>query len=277
MDKLHYLWYFLQIMIAGQISLDVRLTIGGMTTGLRDWQQKRQTPLSDYKLFQYRSGTGATSFDGQWYEHQPNEIVLVPAHKQVRHRSTGVVSLGWIHFRPLSPRFDALLRSIQDVTQLAVIEEDILPWRAIGETLRQPNDLMHLHLRNEVVRWCLQVVQQVGIRELPSEDPVIAVVVQYIEHHYHERPTLADLAAVAGWSQGYLHKRFSETYGHSPRVAIERLLMNDVADDLRFGSISLDQLADRYRFADRFHLSKAIRRHFGMTATQLRSSMLGKP
>ena len=256
----------------GNLSLDALLTVGGYANNLTNWQQKRPGVRLDYKLFQFESGTGSTAVDGVWHKHQPGEIVLIPAHRQIQHRSRGMVNLGWIHVRPLSPHLDAMLAHIEEPVVLDNRKDHILPWGDIPQIIRSPRSLSYFDIQLAVTHWLIRALR-VQFGDYGPEvltDPKLTLVRRHIERHYMERPSLGNLAEHIGWSAGYLQKRFRKVYGYTPYDMVQQYLMADVLAALRSSDSSLEDIAEELGFSDRFHLSKAIARHFGLTASELR-------
>ena len=254
------------------ISLDVLLTVGGYAHKLEHWQQKRPGIRLDYKLFQFEKGNGETSVDGVWHRHAPGEVVLIPAHRHIQHRSDGFVNLGWIHVRPLSPHLDAMLSHIEHPVVLDYCSDHILPWPQIPTIIRNPQVLSCSEIQLNVTGWLVTALRSVFGDDGPLvlTDPNLTIVRRYIEHHYLDRPVLSDLADLVGWSAGYLQKRFRSVYGYTPYEVIQQYLMADVLEALRTTEKSLEVIASELGFSDRFHLSKAIVRHFGLSASALR-------
>jgi AraC-like DNA-binding protein len=153
---------------------------------------------------------------------------------------------------------------------------DILPWSDIRQLLHRRGSLAFLSFRSQVATWCLKALDSASGPAIPAtgfdSDPALARVHRHIQRYYLERPSLEQLADLTDWSPGHLHKRFRKAYGHSPLTAVRHYLMNDVLEALRTTNQSLETIAEALGFSDRFHLSKAIKGYFGLSATELRQA-----
>lgn len=75
-------------------------------------------------------------------------------------------------------------------------------------------------------------------------------------------PSNRDLAASCGMSEDHFIRRFKETLGKSPaRYGMERRL--EAASEMLVGEhLSIEEIAGRTGFVDRFHFSRAFKRQF---------------
>lgn len=147
--------------------------------------------------------------DGRWHRHQKNEVVLIPANRPVQHRSTTEVSLGWVHFRIVSPRFDHRLSKVTRPLVLGFEEHDILPWRDLKRILAEPESCEGLRLQHQITHWALKALESWSSpREEEGVDPKLFQVKSYIAEHHLQRPSLKELAEHIQWSPGHLQKRY---------------------------------------------------------------------
>lgn len=95
---------------------------------------------------------------------------------------------------------------------------------------------------------------------------------QYISMHLSERIRLKELAAAANLSVSHFTRAFRTTFGLPPHQYVLSVRLHHarqliVGSDLPFGHI-----ARNAGFANNSHLTSAMRKHYGMTPTQIRLS-----
>jgi len=94
----------------------------------------------------------------------------------------------------------------------------------------------------------------------------------YIVAHLDEPIDVAALAAVAGRSPFHFSRVFARSVGITPHRYVVRLRLQRAMELVRDERSSLAEIAARTGFADQSHLSRWIRRVYGVSITQLRSA-----
>lgn len=94
--------------------------------------------------------------------------------------------------------------------------------------------------------------------------PVVAPALRLLEERLDSPPTNEELARVCGLGARQFLRRFAEAIGLSPgQFALERRVAL-AADALSRGDETLEEIAARLGFADRFHFSKVFKARVGM-------------
>ncbi|MFW5789146.1 MAG: helix-turn-helix transcriptional regulator [Spirochaetota bacterium] len=75
----------------------------------------------------------------------------------------------------------------------------------------------------------------------------------------------ADAASQLGRSTDYVNRLFRQYAGETLGGFLRRQKMSRAADWLRHGEATIEEIAERLGYADRFAFSKAFSRHFGVT------------
>ncbi len=104
----------------------------------------------------------------------------------------------------------------------------------------------------------------VGPGAPPAEAPLIVEVRQFLEHHLSEPVSLELIAGHLGMSTSSLSHRYKAATGEAPMAARMRLALNTVKRMLLKG-YPLKQIAEQTGFCDLYHLSKAFKRHEGLS------------
>lgn len=103
-----------------------------------------------------------------------------------------------------------------------------------------------------------------GADQARSEDPLVAAVRTYLEHHLREPVSLRDLARHLNVSVSTLSHRYRALAGETPMKTRMRMALN-VARSLLLIRTPLKQIADQTGFCDVYHLSKAFKRNEGVS------------
>lgn len=95
-------------------------------------------------------------------------------------------------------------------------------------------------------------------------------VIDYINAHLYDNPDLKQLAEVAGLSEFHLHRVFKFIIGENIGEFILRLRLEDVAQCLRMTNHTLENIAIQKGYANKNALSRAFKKHFGITPSSYR-------
>jgi AraC-like DNA-binding protein len=101
-----------------------------------------------------------------------------------------------------------------------------------------------------------------------------AAVIDYLYAHLAERPTLPDLAAVAGLSPFHFLRRFRTQYHVTPQQMLMALRLHDAKRRLAAGEAAA-QVAVASGLADQAHLTRAFRRRYGVTPVSYQLQVRG--
>jgi AraC family transcriptional regulator len=107
--------------------------------------------------------------------------------------------------------------------------------------------------------------------------------VDYINGHLRETIDLKMLAEVAGISEFHFHRIFKAHIGESPGAFISRLRLENAVQKLQLTHLTLTEIAERTGYQSQYSLSKAFKKHFGVTPSAFKniqiyfSSQLSSP
>lgn len=103
------------------------------------------------------------------------------------------------------------------------------------------------------------------------EDLVVRKVRDYLQDHYAEDVSLAQLAALTSRSSFHLARAFSKACGLPPHAYLESIRVQRARELLRSGAAVVDT-ALAVGYADQSHFTHRFRRHTGITPGQYRSA-----
>lgn len=106
--------------------------------------------------------------------------------------------------------------------------------------------------------------------DLSHKDKGIRSAQLYVEAHFSDRLTVAQLAEVAGLSQRTFMRRFSSITGHAPLAYVQIVRMEKAKDRLIHADASVQTIAFEVGYSDLSAFSRKFQHHTGMTPTVFR-------
>ena len=97
------------------------------------------------------------------------------------------------------------------------------------------------------------------------------VLEEYIQHHFHERLSLSDLARAVNRSPSFLSHQFKGAFGRPPAQYVREKRLQAAHARLLKGAL-VKQVAQQLGFADEFHFSKVFTKRFGKPPSEVRGS-----
>ena len=91
----------------------------------------------------------------------------------------------------------------------------------------------------------------------------------YIAAHLDEQIEVASLASIAGRSSFHFTRVFAQSVGMTPHRYIVQLRLRQAAQLMRDGQMKLAEIAAATGFADQSHLSRWVRRVYGVSLAEL--------
>jgi AraC family transcriptional regulator len=101
-------------------------------------------------------------------------------------------------------------------------------------------------------------------------------IIDFLEAHFLECPTVDQLSAVAGVHPAHFARVFRSTFKQSPATYVRRLRLEWAARALAQTDQPLVDIATASGFADQSHFTRAFRRHVGRTPAAYRRAAVTK-
>lgn len=106
----------------------------------------------------------------------------------------------------------------------------------------------------------------------PRSDIRISKVIAYMDEHLQPNTTNADLAREAGMSVSALNHLFKVQIGQSLQTFLRFKRIEKAGLLLQFSDASIDQIAEKTGFCDRYHFSKVFRSLQGVSPAAFRQA-----
>ncbi|WP_165043162.1 GyrI-like domain-containing protein [Dysgonomonas sp. ZJ709] len=107
-------------------------------------------------------------------------------------------------------------------------------------------------------------------RTINEYERAVNKVVDYINKHLYDSPDLKQLSEVANISEFHFHRIFKTIIGENIGEYVARLRLEDIAQRLRMSSDTLDKIALEKGYGTKNALSKAFKKHFGVSPSVYR-------
>lgn len=102
-----------------------------------------------------------------------------------------------------------------------------------------------------------------------DRDALVKAAMYYLEGHYKDELTLAELADRLHVSAAYLSRTFKALQGDSPINYLTNLRMQKARQLLRDEQLSVGEVASAVGYQDQYYFSKLFKRYFGAAPTLL--------
>lgn len=175
----------------------------------------------------------------------------------------------WFHFQP-----QPWLQSFKDLT---VMPTDLLPKLAVEteDILRETSVVSRWSLpaRRAKEEYVAVIIQRLLHQARPGApgryDSVLQQLWQKVLGDLRRPWTLADCAALAGFSAGHLNRICRQAYGRPAMKQLTRLRLEHAEQSLRRGELKIAAIAAQCGYANAFAFSVAFKRQFGCPPSRL--------
>lgn len=106
--------------------------------------------------------------------------------------------------------------------------------------------------------------------EVPATDPRILHVLNFIESSISDTLSNPELADRAGLSTNAFHRLFTGEVGVPPQKYVRSKRIEKASTLLHHSELTIEQVAERTGFADRFHFSRSFKASTGLTPVRYR-------
>ncbi|MBK5721926.1 AraC family transcriptional regulator [Dysgonomonas sp. Marseille-P4677] len=95
--------------------------------------------------------------------------------------------------------------------------------------------------------------------------------IDYINSHLFETPDIKQLSLIANISKYHFHRIFKSIIGENIGEYTNRIKLEYIAEHLQMTRYNLDEIASKTGYGTKYALSKAFKKHFGISPSAFRS------
>lgn len=129
----------------------------------------------------------------------------------------------------------------------------------------------------ELLAFCSRVCsfQQESPADLPTSDRQILAAAHYINEHFRQQITSADIAAAVGFSPNYLSRKFREAAGIGLHEYLVFVRLRSATLELVSTDMSVTEIATHCGFSDGNYFKDAFKRKYGVSPREYRNAARG--
>ena len=116
-----------------------------------------------------------------------------------------------------------------------------------------------------------QIVLQMKLDTNNEYHKAINQSIDYINGHLNEAIDLKKIADIANISEFHFHRIFKAYIGETVGIYISRLRLENAAQKLQITNLTLTEIAERTGYQSQYSLSKAFKKHFGLTPSAFKN------
>lgn len=254
----------------------------GTLQAIRSHTSKREN-LQSYLVFTVTDGNGALEYEGKHYDLKAGDVVFIDCRKSYSH-STGTCepnggdlwSLQWVHFYgPSVPSVYAKYcerggRPVLRLRETSRISEVLT---ALYDTAASKDYIRDMRI-NELLSSLLTLLMEQSWnpksgKRLPRLMDVSEIRV-YIDEHYAEKLSLADVADHFYISKDYLGKLFKECFGTTVNGYILSVRITKAKQLLRFSDKTAEEIGGLVGMPDANYFSRMFKKVEGVSPSEYR-------
>jgi LacI family transcriptional regulator len=166
------------------------------------------------------------------------------------------------------------------LTALPALSSIVYPGKAIGlHAARTLEDMIEGKRVPEMIRVPVtSVIGRGSSAFLPSLDPVVSKLVQFIREEAPKRPLqVAELPELTPWGLSTMKKKIHAVLGHGPKKEIQRVRLARLKDLLATTDQPLSQVATTMGFGSSQDMSRFFLREAGVTPSEFRAASRSRP
>jgi AraC-like DNA-binding protein len=210
-----------------------------------------------WRLYYNTDSGHSVVFEKNVVELNPDRIVVIPPHQLFHCQSTKPSPSLWVHFsvsRKLSEKMVGALAFQPSAAELALAQE-------LKEAILEVKNLLPTDRNFRLTKALVLTV--LARRELVWNPVIPEHLIQtqrHIEEHYADELTNKELARVAKISPAKLAEEFRKFHSITPARYVREIRVREAAALLLQTSKSLDEIAEKTGFVNRFYMSRVFKK-----------------
>ncbi|MBE6365134.1 MAG: helix-turn-helix transcriptional regulator [Lentisphaerae bacterium] len=241
-------------------------------TGIYPWIQRNlYTPF--WRFYWNRTTGGIlTLADGQKIEMTPEYFYLIPGYLTFSTSSKQPFDQFFIHFN-LSDR----QKTLENICKFPAEKHTLaLISNFIGRQQNYSKRQLNYFSAAAILASTLLRLDETKFVLPPPHDPGIEKILKLMDDHdqHHKKFTNSELADMAGMSRAGFIAKFTAETGETPQAYWKRKRMENACKLLNFSNLSLDEIAEKTGFANRYHFSRVFADSLKVSPARFRKKLV---
>ncbi len=222
--------------------------------------------VMNYELEVYLEDSGESTVNGTAYPIHRNQVLFAQP-GDIRQSRLHFKSV-FLHFQLPAGELTARLSGCPRVMELPEAEALKQEMLELCEQKRQGQNA-DLLIAAGLLK-CLHRILQATRQENHHEKPLVQTARDYIEHHFHQKIDLEDIAAACHLSPVYFHRQYTAAAGETPRETLLRRRLTAAHSLLRASELPMAEIALGCGFSSQAYFSQCFREQRGCTPLEYR-------
>ncbi len=233
----------------------------GKFTSRSEWRHQERI-IDSYELIIVTAGTVYIKVDGLEYILTKGDVLRIDPgvlHGGTR-TSTEPVSFFWIHFYTDKPdELPARYLRPESTTQAELLCRQLLHY---ANTEGYPPEATDCLLRLLIIELTTE-----NLRRVAATDKLYSEVREWVRINADLPIKVSDVASHFGYNEDYLSRIFRKYYPNGLKLYIASVKLEKIKNDLINGSLTLQEIAEKYGFTDYKYFLKFFKYHLGVSPT----------
>ena len=252
------------------VEFSAKFITGGKIICPKGWGDLEQS-FSFHRLYYILDGEGYYESGGQKLSYKKGYLYLLPINKEysLSHNDNNPLSVVWFHI-------DVMPKILNEIVELSP--------NSYNEMSSLIDILIYYCVRIEgsihIIENLLSVLicQISGHEKIQTiEDENITKALSYMDENYQKNITNKEIANHIGYNKNYFIRLFNENMSITPHRYIVNYRMQFAAKLIRFGNMSIKEIATRVGFEDAKAFSRKFKKIFLKTPSEFRKSDFVQP
>ncbi|MFV0364171.1 MAG: helix-turn-helix domain-containing protein [Suipraeoptans sp.] len=232
--------------------------------------------IDSFLLIHVKSGTMGVKFRGEEYQVLPGHTIILDCHDPHEYYAVEDLNFYYFHYNGNSSKlyYDLIYNKCGCVITTANSKDFESMFQAILHQVRK--HILNEHLISALVHRVLSDLYSSSQPDLMKMDETILKVIDYMESHFHEKITLADMSEYLQLSQSHLSHSFKAHTGSTPHQYLLDIRISHSRKLLITTEKTLDEIATLCGFQDPIHFIRIFKQRTGTTPHKFRQSVLHK-
>ena len=236
-----------------------------------DWISKGHLKDPFWRLYWHPSTAAALSCGSRNYQLGPDTLALIPPDTDFKPKMDCAFEQFYVHFRAGRP-FDKFQRGLialpADAAALSLI-------KSIQALLKDEECRPSRKLSMLIQSLCGLILGRLDPRlyEMDQGSSKIVAACEHMDAKFGDKISNCDLAKTAGMNINAFIKLFKRETGATPQRHLQERRIREACVMLRFGDMSIDEIAQETGFVDRSHLSRVFKALRGKSPAEYRKSL----